>query len=46
MIDHFAAIVRGAPPRYPAQDAVATMRVLDALARSARVREPVDVTSR
>jgi len=46
MIDHFAAIVRGAPPRYPAQDAVATMRILDALARSARVREPVDVTSR
>ncbi|MGH2399777.1 MAG: Gfo/Idh/MocA family protein, partial [bacterium] len=45
MIDHFAAVVRGAPPRYPARDAVANMRALDALARSARAGEPMMVAS-
>lgn len=45
MIDHFAAIVRGAPPRYPARDTVANMRALDALARSARARAPMEVAT-
>lgn len=43
MVDHFAAIVQGAAPRYPARDAVDNMRALDALARSARTGAPADV---
>lgn len=39
MLDDFAAVVLdGMPPRYPATDAVANMRALDALALAARTR--------
>jgi predicted dehydrogenase len=44
MLDDFAAtVLDGVPSRYPASDAVANMRVLDALALAARtgVRQPV-----
>jgi predicted dehydrogenase len=44
MLDEFAAaVLDGAPPRFPASDAVANMRVLDALTLAARsgVRQPV-----
>jgi len=43
MIDHFGAVVRGEPPRYPAADAVANLRVLDALGRAARTGAVVPV---
>lgn len=42
MIDHFGACLRaGAPPRFPAQDAVANMRVIDAVRESAQSGQPV-----
>lgn len=42
MLDHFAECVRGiAAPRYPAEDAVANMRVLDTLAQSATTGQTV-----
>lgn len=43
MLDHFASVVQGVPARYPPEDAVANMRAIDALARSARGGVPVDV---
>lgn len=45
MLDHFAAVVQGAPARHPPTDAVANMRVVDALARAARTGTPVDVAA-
>lgn len=46
MIDHFGACVRqGLTPRFSAEDAVANMRVLDALRHSARSGRPVSLTS-
>lgn len=42
MIDHFADCVRtGGTPRYPAEDAVANMRVIDALYGSAKTGRPI-----
>lgn len=43
MVEHFAAVVAGAPARYPPQDAVANMRALDALAAAARTGAPAEV---
>lgn len=44
MLDHFAQCVRGtASPRYPAEDAIANMRALDALAESARTGQLVEI---
>lgn len=44
MLDHFAQCVRGtASPRFPAEDAVANMKVLDALAQSARTGHVVEI---
>ena len=45
MVEHFAAcVLEDAPPRYDAWDAARTLRVLEALARSARDRgRPVAV---
>lgn len=45
MLDHFAAVVEGAAPRYPPADAVANMRAIDALAEAARRGIPVDVAA-
>ncbi|HEY3248191.1 MAG TPA: Gfo/Idh/MocA family oxidoreductase [bacterium] len=42
MLEHVAAcVIDGAVPRFPADDALANMRTLDALAQSARTGEPV-----
>lgn len=44
MLDHFAAVIRGdEPPRYAPSDAIANMRALDMLARSARSGTAADV---
>ncbi len=44
MIDHFGECVRtGRSPRFPADDAVANMRVLDALRRSAQTGQVVSL---
>lgn len=44
MLDHFAQCVRGlTTPRYPADDAIANMRVLDAMAQSAKTGQPVAI---
>jgi len=45
MIDHFAAVVAGEPARHPPQDAIANMRVLDALARAARRGMPEGIAA-
>jgi predicted dehydrogenase len=49
MVEHFGECVRGqAPPRYPVSDAIANMRAIEALYRSARNRgcpEPVEVSA-
>ncbi len=45
MVEHFAACVLDAvPPRFPPEDAVANMRALDALARSARTGKPETIS--
>lgn len=43
MIDHFGGVVAGEPARYPPEEAIANMRVLDALRRAARTGAPADV---
>lgn len=45
MLDHFAAVVGGAPARHPPADAVANMRAIDALSEAARRGVPVDVAA-
>ncbi|MDR7402900.1 MAG: Gfo/Idh/MocA family oxidoreductase [Armatimonadota bacterium] len=47
MLDHMGrCLLEDRPPRYPPEDAVANMRVLDALAASARTGETVRIEER
>ena len=43
MIDHFGDVVAGEPARHPPAEAIANMRVLDALRRAAQTGAPADV---